>query len=127
MEKTKKSGRESLGMKKKYFVFETFMVAVCLRVKRKAELMFGFRIYWGVLLRQFVDVDRQLRLQVSSLVLVDDVNLSQLIQHLLYLWVHGNGFSLVCSCTELSNGVTHSLSVIAVMKSSLFFLSDSLD
>ena len=101
------------------------MVAVCLRVKRKAELMFGFRIYWGVLLRQCVDVDRQLRFQVSCLVLVDDVNLSQLIQHLLYFREHACCLSLVGSSTKLTNRVTHCLSVVSVVESSLFLLTDS--
>ena len=78
-----------------------------------------------VRLSQLVDVQSQLRLQVVSLVLVDNVCLSQLIQHLGDSGVHSNGFCLVCSSTELTNSISHGLTIISVVKSSCLFLSDS--
>ena len=80
-----------------------------------------------LLLTELLDVLAQLRLEVCSLVLVDDVNLSQLVQSLLHAWVHCDSLFLVCCSTKLANCVTHCLSVVAVVKSSLLLLTDSLE
>mgnify|MGYP003554449368 FL=1 len=77
-------------------------------------------------LLEFCDVSAELRLQVSSLVLVDVVSLSELIQHLLNSRIHSLSFSLISCCAELTNCVTHGLCVVSVAQSSGFSLSDSL-
>lgn len=77
-------------------------------------------------LLEFCDVCAELRLQVSSLVLVDVVSLSELVQHFLNSRVHSLSFSLISGCAELTNCVTHSLSIVSVAQSSGFSLSDSL-
>ena len=79
------------------------------------------------LLSELVDVSRQLGLQVCSLVLVDKVCLCQLVQHLLYFRIQRYSLSLVVSCTQLANSITHCLTVVSVVESSLLLLSDSLD
>ena len=79
-----------------------------------------------LLLTQLLDVTSQLALQVSSLVLVDDVDLSQLVQSLLNAGVQFDSCSLICSGAQLANSITHGLSVISVVESSLLLLTDSL-
>ena len=54
---------------------------------------------------QLVDVLGKLGLEVTSLVGVDNVLLSQLVEHCRYLWE---------SCRELANGVTCSLGIVTV-------------
>ena len=79
-----------------------------------------------LLLAQLLDVTSQLALQVSSLVLVDDVNLSQLVQSLLNAGVQFDCCSLICCGAQLANSITHGLCVISVVESSLLLLTDSL-
>ena len=76
-------------------------------------------------LSELVDVDCQLRLQVVSLVLVDNVCLSQFIQQFCNAWIHGCCGSLICSRTKFTNSISHGLTIISVVKSSFLFLSDS--
>ena len=78
------------------------------------------------ILAQFVDVQAKARLQVSGLVLVDDVRLSELVQHLLHFGVEGRSLVLVCHGAQLANGVAHGLSIILVVKCPFLFLADSL-
>ena len=76
-------------------------------------------------LGELVDVLRQFRFQVVSLVLVDDIGLGQFVQQLNDTWVHSYCFCLFGSCTKFTNSISHGLAIISVVKSSLFFLSDS--
>jgi len=75
---------------------------------------------------QLVDLQSELRLQVGSLVLVDNVTLSQLVQHLLNNRVHLHCFFLIGHCTQLANSITHGLGVISVVQRSRLRLTDSL-
>lgn len=84
------------------------------------------RLCCDKVLLEFCDVCAELRLQVCSLVLVDVVCLSELVQHLLNSGVHSLSFSLISGCAELTNCVTHGLSIVSVAQSSGFSLSDSL-
>ena len=63
----------------------------------------------------------------GSLVGVDDVDLGHLVQCLLYSGVHFDGSSLVGGSTQLANQITHGLSVVTIVESSLLLLTDSLD
>ena len=63
---------------------------------------------------QLVDVLGKLGLEVTSLVGVDNVLLSQLVEHCRYLWESCSCLSLVGSGTELANGVTCSLGIVTV-------------
>lgn len=77
-------------------------------------------------LSELVNVLSELRLEVCSLVGVDDVTLSELIQHLSSLREHSSSFCFVGSLAEIANEVTHGLSVVAVQKVALLSLADSL-
>ena len=68
----------------------------------------------------------QARLQVSGLVLVDDVGLGQLVEHLLNLGVEGYGLVLVSHGAQLANGVAHGLGIVLVVQGPGFCLADSL-
>ena len=78
-------------------------------------------------LRHLVDLAREARLQVSGLVLVDDVGLCQLIQHLLHAGVKLRSLVLVGHSTQLAYGITHGLGVILVVKLLLLVLADSFE
>ena len=66
------------------------------------------------------------RLQISCLVLVDNVSLCQLVQHLLYNRVELNSLFLIRHATQLANSVTHSLCIISVVQGLNLVLTDSL-
>lgn len=63
---------------------------------------------------------RHLRLQVGSLVAVDDTTLGHAVDDGINLRKLAFGFALVSQSTELSDFVTHVLGVIAVVQTSLF-------
>jgi hypothetical protein len=77
-------------------------------------------------LSQFAHVNHEARLDVSGLVLVDDVRLSELIEHLLYFRKKFNCYSFVGSSAELANCVTHSLSVVTIVQATSGGLTNSL-
>ena len=77
-------------------------------------------------LSQLVDVKSEARLEVSGLVLVDNVGLSQLVQHLLYLRIQSDSLFLVGHSAELAHCVTHRLCVIVIVKRPFLLLADSL-
>lgn len=76
-------------------------------------------------LAQFVDIDSQFGFQVRSFVLVDHMDFSQLVQHLLHAGKHGFSFALVGHGTKFTHSVTHGLRVISVVEASFLRLSDS--
>ena len=76
--------------------------------------------------RQLLDVASELRLEVRSLVLVDDVALGELVKHLLDEWELLLGIGLVCSSTETTHSDTHVASVVAIVQTTLLLLTDSL-
>ena len=78
-------------------------------------------------LAELMDVAGQLGLQVGSLVLVDDVCLSQFVQHLLDDGILLFSLGLVGSSTKLADGCTHVLCVVAVVQTTLLLLTDALD
>ena len=80
-----------------------------------------------MVLAQLGNVASELRLQVRSFVLVDDVYLGQLIHTLLYVGLHVHSGSLVGVCADLANSITHGLRVVSVVQSSLLLLTDSLE
>ena len=59
-------------------------------------------------------------------VLVDDVVLGKLVEHLLHLGQEFNSSSLIGSSTELAHSVTHRLCIISVVQSTRCSLADSL-
>jgi hypothetical protein len=81
---------------------------------------------WTLCLSQLVDVNAKARLQVCSLVLVDDVGLSQLVKHLLNLRVQSDSLFLVSHGAQLTNGIAHGLCIILVVKRPFLLLADSL-
>ena len=72
-----------------------------------------------------VDVQCDRRLDVRCLVLVDDVALCELVEHLLHFRQHLCCFCLVCCSAEFAHCVTHCLCVVLVVKSLHFGLTDS--
>ena len=76
---------------------------------------------------KLLDVACKLRLEVRSLVLVNDVHLCKLVEHLLYGGVHRLGLSLVCCCTQFTHSSAHSLCIVAVVEATLLLLADSLE
>ena len=80
---------------------------------------------WASELAQLFDVKAEARLQVCSLVFVDDVHLCELVQHLLNSGVHLHSLFLVCCSAQLANSVAHRLCIISVMQVSHFVLTDS--
>ena len=80
-----------------------------------------------VLLSELSDVLSCARLEVCSLLPVDDVLLSKLVEHLLELWEHCLSCFLVLLVAEVAEVVAHSLSVVAVVKSALLVLADALE
>ena len=77
-------------------------------------------------LGQLCDVLSKTRLQVSSLVLMNNVDLSQLVQKLLYCRIELCSLLLVSHVAQLANGIAHSLCIVLVMQSLLLVLTDSL-
>ena len=72
-----------------------------------------YRVSVGFL--ESVGMQSKTRLQVSCLVAVDDVTLSQLIQHRTYLWKKLLSSSFVSSSTQSANSVASSLSIVMVV------------
>ena len=66
------------------------------------------------------------RLDVRSLVLVDDVRLSELVEHLLHFGEKLYGSCLVGRGAELAHGVTHRLSIVAIVQATSGGLTNSL-
>ena len=66
-------------------------------------------------LSQFLDMASQLRLEVASLILVDDIGLCKLVEHLLHGRILFFSFGLFSSSTELAHGSAHSLGIVAVV------------
>ena len=67
------------------------------------------------------------RLEVGSLLPVDDVLLSKLVEHLLELWEHSLRLSLVCGLAEVAEVVTHCLGVVTIVESALLVLTEALE
>ena len=77
-------------------------------------------------LSQLVHMQGKARLEVSSLVGMDDVGLSQLVKHLLHQWQQLLGLSLVGSGAELAHCIAHSLCIVAVVLGASLGLTQSL-
>ena len=78
-------------------------------------------------LSELGDMLSQTRLQVSSLVCVDNVYLSQLVQKFLNSRIKLNSLFLVCHIAQLTDGIAHSLCIVLIVQSLLLVLTDSLD
>ena len=79
------------------------------------------------LLCQFGGVSRQLGLQVTGFVLVDDAALGNLVDDGVHLRQLVLGFGFVGKGSELSDFVTHSLGIVTVVQTSRFSLTDTFD
>ena len=75
---------------------------------------------------ELVDVLSQLRFEVSRLVLVDDVPLSEFVNHFRYQGERLLSLLLVVACAELTYSVAHCYRVVAVVKPTCFILPNSL-
>jgi hypothetical protein len=78
-------------------------------------------------LRELLDVLRELALEVGSLVLVDEVGLSQLVEHLLHDGILLLSLGLVGCGAELADGSAHRLAIVAIVEAALLLLTDSLE
>jgi len=78
-------------------------------------------------LSEFLDVVSKLRLQVGSLVLVDELGLCEFVEHLLHDRILLLSFGLVGRSAELADCRTHSLTIVAVVEAALLLLTDSLE
>ena len=67
------------------------------------------------------------RLDIGSLILVNDVGLGQLVQHLLDGGIHLYGLFLVGYGTQFAHSVAHGFGVVLVMQRPCLLLTDSLD
>jgi len=67
---------------------------------------------------QFVYIGVQTAFQVACLVIMDNVDLCQFINHREHLWQHGNGCCLICGVTNRFDGVACGPRVIPVVKTS---------
>ena len=76
-------------------------------------------------LSELLDITCELGFQVRSLILVNEVCLGELVEHLLHSGELLLGLSLLGSSTELADSCTHSLCVVAIVKTSLLLLTDS--
>lgn len=74
---------------------------------------------------QTINVELKARLDVGCFVLVDNVVLGKLVQHLLHLRQKFYSGCLVSSSAEFANSVTHSLSVVSVVQSASRRLTNS--
>ena len=79
------------------------------------------------LFAQRVHVELYTRLQVSGLILVNNVALSQFVEHLLHLRQQSLSLSGVSHGTKLANGITHCLGVIAIVQAACGRLTNSLE
>ena len=83
-----------------------------------------FLCFFAIL--KFVDVSGKTGLDVSGLVLVDNIGLSQLVQHLLYTGVQLCCLFFVGHSTQFANSITHGLGIIVVMLCLFLVLTNSL-
>ena len=67
------------------------------------------------------------RLQIGSLVLVNDVGLSQFVEQALYLGQLLLGLTLVRCGAQIAQSVTHGFGIIAIMQTTFFCLAYSLE
>ena len=116
IKKQKKRGRRKEGVRRRFLQNGTGPHQWCSPI-----LFLGFYV-----LSQFVDMLAKTWLQVCSLVLVDNVGLSQFIQHLLYAGIQLDCLFFVSHCTQFTYSITHSLGVIAVVQRSRLCLTNSL-
>ena len=73
-----------------------------------------------------VDLLHQLGLEVGSLVLVDDIGLSQLVKHLLHRRIQLHSLFLVGHSAQLANCIAHGLAIITVVLVASLGLTNSL-
>ena len=78
-------------------------------------------------LSELVDVLSELALEVSSLVLVDDVDLGELVEERRYLGEHSSCLILVGSKTESLDSVAGGLGVVAIVLATSSDLASPLD
>ena len=71
-------------------------------------------------------MEHDARLDVRSLVLVDDVRLSELVEHLLHFGKKFYSSSLVSRGAELTHCVTHRLGIVAIVQATSGGLTNSL-
>lgn len=76
-------------------------------------------------LGQLIDVIHHTALNVSCLILVNNVLFSKLIQHLLHFRQKFYGSCFVSCSAELTNRITHCLGVISVVQSARRRLTNS--
>ena len=94
-------------------------------LSRIAALLFFFS-YDLKALSQCCNVPAERSFQVGCLVLVDDIGLSQFVQHLLYGRIELYSLFLVRQIAQLANSITHGLSIVSVVQRLDFVLTDSL-
>lgn len=82
--------------------------------------------YGPLKLSELVNVLSELRLEVSSLVSVDDTALSELIEKLSSFRKHSSSLSLISGLAEIAYVVTHGLCVVVIEEIVLLSLTDSL-
>ena len=75
---------------------------------------------------ELAHMEHDARLDVRSLVLVNDVRLSELVEHLLHFGEKFYGSSLVGRGAELAHGVTHRLGIVAIVQATSGGLTNSL-
>ena len=78
------------------------------------------------LFAEALDMLCQLRLEVGCFVLVDDVGLSQFVEHLLNAGIELFSFFLVGHGAQFANGVAHRFCIVAVVLVSFLRLTNSL-
>ena len=74
---------------------------------------------------ELAHMEHDARLDVRSLVLVDDVRLCELVEHLLHFGEKFYGSCLVGRGAELAHGVTHRLSIVAIVQATSGGLTNS--
>ena len=84
-----------------------------------------FVIFVALYLAEACNMLAEARLEVSRLVLVDDVGLCQLVKHFLDARIKLNCFVLVCHSAQFANSIAHGLCIISVVQSSRLCLTDS--
>ena len=84
-----------------------------------------FVIFVALCLAEACNMLAEARLEVSRLVLMDDVGLCQLVKHFLDARIKLNCFVLVCHSAQFANSIAHGLCIISVVQSSRLCLTDS--
>ena len=84
-----------------------------------------FVIFVALCLAEACNMLAEARLEVSRLVLMDDVGLCQLVKHFLDARIKLNCFVLVCHSAQFANSIAHGLCIIFVVQSSRLCLTDS--